>query len=63
MIGDQTSGLVVGRYSVSLFDEHGFATTLGRAGLVTPRTGETQLTSAASLTMFDKNKTVIWKAP
>ncbi len=37
--------------------------TLGRSALVTPRTGETQMRSAASLVMFDKNKNVIWKAP
>jgi hypothetical protein len=62
-IGDQTSGVVVSRYSVDLFDEQGFAATLGRKALTTPRTGETQLTSAASLILFDKNKNVIWKAP
>jgi hypothetical protein len=62
-IGDQTSGVVVSPYSVGLFDEQGFEATLGRSSLVTPRTGETQLTSAASLVMFDKNKNVIWKAP
>jgi len=62
-IGDQTSGVVVSPYSVGLFDEQGFEATLGRRALVTPRTGETQTRSAASLVMFDKNKNVIWKAP
>jgi hypothetical protein len=62
-MGDQTSGLVVSRYSVGLFDEQGFEATLGRRALATPRTGETQMRSAASLVMFDKNKNVIWKAP
>jgi hypothetical protein len=62
-IGDQTSGVVVGRYSVGLFDEQGFEAALGRRALVTPGNGETQLTSAASIVMFDKNKNVIWKAP
>jgi len=62
-MGDETSGLVVSRYSVGLFDEQGFEATLGRRALATPRTGETQMRSAASLVMFDKNKNVIWKAP
>jgi hypothetical protein len=62
-IGDQTSGVWVTRYSVGLFDEQGFEATLGRSALVTPHTGETQMRSAASLVMFDKNKNVIWKAP
>jgi hypothetical protein len=62
-IGDQTSGVVVSPYSVGLFDEQGFELTLGRRALATPRTGETQMRSAASLVMFDKNKNVIWKAP
>jgi hypothetical protein len=62
-IGDQNAGVVISPYSVGLFDEQGFETTLGRRALVTPRTGETQMRSAASLIMFDKNKNVIWKAP
>ena len=62
-MGDQTSGVVVSRYSVGLFDEQGFEATLGRRALATPRTGETQMRSAASLIMFDRNKNVIWKAP
>ncbi len=62
-MGEQNSAVVVSRYSVGLFDEQGFETTLGRSSLVTPRTGETQMRSAASLVMFDKNKNVIWKAP
>lgn len=62
-IGDQAAGVVVSPYSVSLFDEQGFEVMLGRSALVTPRTGETQMRSAASLVMFDKNKNVIWKAP
>ncbi len=62
-IGDQATGVVVSRYSVGLFDEQGFEATLGRRALVTPRTGETQMRSAASLVMFDKSKNVIWKAP
>jgi hypothetical protein len=44
-------------------DADGFAATLGVANLVTTRTGEKHTTSAASLTMFDKDNNVIWKAP
>jgi len=62
-MGDQTAAAVVSPYSVSLFDEQGFEATLGRTALVTARTGEKQMTSAASLVLFDKNKNVIWKAP
>jgi hypothetical protein len=62
-IGDQSAGIVVSAYSVGLFDEQGYEATLGRRSLVTPRTGETQMRSAASLVMFDRNKNVIWKAP
>jgi hypothetical protein len=62
-IGDQNAGVVVSAYSVGLFDEQGYQATFGRSALVTPRTGETQMRSAASLVMFDKNKNVIWKAP
>jgi hypothetical protein len=62
-MGDQTAGAVISPYSMGLFDEQGFSVTLGRSALVTPRTGETQMRSAASLVMFDKNKNVIWKAP
>jgi hypothetical protein len=44
-------------------DADGFAATLGVTDLVTPRTGETHKTSAASLVLFNKDKNVIWKAP
>jgi hypothetical protein len=62
-MGDQTNGVVVSPYSIGLFDEQGFETTLGRRALATSRTGETHMTSAASLVMLDKSKNVIWKAP
>jgi hypothetical protein len=48
---------------VTVSDEQGFQATLGATELVTPRSGETHKTSAASLVLFDKNKNVIWKAP
>ena len=44
-------------------DREGFAAVLGTADLVTPRTGETHRTSAASFVLFDKDKNVIWSAP
>jgi hypothetical protein len=53
------------RPSVDLEDARGFEMTLGAARTVTPRNGETQQTSAASITMFgnDKDHRVIWQAP
>jgi hypothetical protein len=55
------SAIIGGEIKVS--DNQGFNATLGITDLVTPRTGESHKTSAASLVMFDKNKSVIWKAP
>jgi hypothetical protein len=49
--------------SVAVKDSQGFQATLGTQELVTPRTGETHKTSAASLVLFDKDQNVIWKAP
>lgn len=48
---------------VRVANAEGFAATLGVTDLVTPKTGETHTTSAASLVLFDKDKNVIWKAP
>jgi len=58
-----SSFAVLTPYNLNLSDGDGFSATLGVASLVTPRTGESHKTSAASLVMFDKNKNVIWKAP
>lgn len=44
-------------------DREGFSAVLGTADLVTPRTGETHETSAASVVLFGKDKNVIWSAP
>jgi hypothetical protein len=60
--GDSSFALLT-PYNLSLSDADGFSATLGSSNLVSPRTGETQKTSAASLVMFGKNKNVIWKAP
>lgn len=51
--------------AISLTDGQGFSMNLGSSGTVNSRTGETQQTSAASITMFgnDKDHHVIWKAP
>jgi hypothetical protein len=60
--GDPKAVLGPGHLEVS--DDEGFKAALGvEENLVTPRTGETHKTSAASLLLFDKNKNVIWKAP
>lgn len=49
---------------LQLSDDDGFQAGLGvEKNLVTPRTGETHKTSAASLLLFDRNKNVIWRAP
>jgi hypothetical protein len=48
---------------LTMSDDRGFQTTIGSTDLVTPYTGESHKTSAASLVMFDKEKNVIWRAP
>ena len=48
---------------LSILDDEGFETRIGAIDLVTPRTGETHKTSAASVVLFDKDKKVLWKAP
>jgi len=49
--------------SLILSDKDGFVTTIGGTDLITPKTGESRTTSAASVVMSDKQKNVIWKAP
>jgi len=49
--------------SLSRSDVEGFKAQIGTTGLVTPRTGETHKTSAASVVLFDKDQKVLWKAP
>jgi len=52
-----------GAPSLNLSDAAGFSTHIGVADLLTPATGETHKTSAASVVLFnDKNK-VIWQVP
>jgi hypothetical protein len=54
-----------GAANISLRDAQGFRTDLGSTGTVTPATGATQQTSAASIVMFgnDREHHLIWKAP
>ena len=61
--GDGASGTVLYPGVMGVFDDQGFSATMGGVGLVTPRTGETRKTSAASIVLLDKNKNVLWKAP
>ena len=49
--------------TLELFDRQGFSAMIGNTGLVTPRTGQTRQTSAASAVLFDKDKHVTWQAP
>jgi hypothetical protein len=49
--------------SLTLADRQGFEAKIGTSELVTTRTGESHKTSAASMVLFDTDKTVIWKAP
>ena len=63
LAGEHNSFATLSPYNLDLQDQDGFLATLGMTNIVTPRTGQTQKTSAASLVLFDKNKNVIWKAP
>jgi len=63
LAGENNSFAMLSPYNLNLQDQDGFLATLGVTNIVTPRTGQTQRTSAASLVLFDKNKNVIWKAP
>ena len=49
--------------TLRLQDTEGFVSSLGITSLKTTDTGETSETSAASLVMFHKDGTVIWRAP
>jgi hypothetical protein len=59
--GSSKVSLVPGK--VDVVDDQGFEAVVGTQELVTPHTGETHTTSAASLVLFDKDKNLIWKAP
>ena len=49
--------------SLTLTDDAGYETSAGVSSLVTTQTGEKHQTSAASLVLFGKDKTVLWSAP
>lgn len=58
------TGTAMTKDGLYITDKEGFEAIVGVSPpLVTPRTGETHKTSAASLVLFDKDKNVIWKAP
>lgn len=48
---------------LNVMDAQGFETSIGATDLVTMATGETHRTSAASVVLFGKDKTVLWSAP
>lgn len=50
---------------ISVSDGKGYRVDVGSTGLLSPETGETRRTSAASIVMFgsDKDHKVIWQAP
>jgi hypothetical protein len=58
-------GIGGGESFLNLLDGQGFQMHLGSTEIVSPRTGETERTSAASIVMFgnDEKHRVIWKAP
>lgn len=49
--------------ALALFDANGYETQVGVTDLITPMTGETHKTSAASIVLFGKDKKVLWSAP
>ena len=51
------------RPELTLSDQEGFEASIGTTELLTPRTGESHKTSAASVVLFGKDKKVIWQAP
>jgi hypothetical protein len=60
---ETTLGVSADGPSLELHDTEGYSTIVGSTDLVVPRTGEKHKTSAASLTLFSKDKKVLWSAP
>jgi hypothetical protein len=56
-------GVILNQNSLSVTDVQGFKSVVGVTGLETPATGETHTTSAAAVTLFGKDRKVIWQAP
>jgi hypothetical protein len=48
--------------TLELFDEDGFSTSVG-SGVKVSRSGKTQQTNAASITLFNKDRKVLWSEP
>lgn len=48
--------------TLELFDEDGFSTNVG-SGMKVSRSGKTQQTNAASITLFNKDRKVLWSEP
>jgi hypothetical protein len=49
--------------SLTIRDREGFSSVFGSSSLITPSTGETHKTSAASIVLFDKDGHKVWSAP
>lgn len=63
--GARIEVLPTGAPDITLRDPQGFEMHLGHTETVTPKTGQTQQTSAASIVMFgnDEKHHIIWQAP
>jgi hypothetical protein len=56
--------VIEGEHRLALYDEKGgLRAVFGSAGLEVTRTGETVKTAPSSVTLFDKDGNVMWKAP
>lgn len=60
---EQKVGIHASGPTIELSDKQGFETVIGSTNLETKKTGESRKTSAASIVIFNKAGTVIWKAP
>ena len=49
--------------NLTIEDNEGYSTVLGRSDFVQAKTGKQEQTPAASLVLFDKDKKVLWAAP
>jgi len=49
--------------NLTIDDNEGYSTVLGRPDLLLTKTGKREQTPAASLVLFDKDKNVLWSAP
>jgi hypothetical protein len=49
--------------NLTIEDNEGYSTVLGRSDLVQTKTGKEEQTPAASLVLFGKGKKVLWSAP